>query len=80
MIRLSPGGGNFAVKVLCTADLRVDVEVHIFNYLKHQFIYYCRKISQVNGGKVTRRKRWPADPIPEQIISMVMLDYQSLSK
>ena len=28
----------FSVKVLCTSDLRVEGEVHIFNYLKHQFI------------------------------------------
>ena len=28
----------FSIKVLCTSDLRVGVEVHIFNYLKHQFI------------------------------------------
>ena len=28
----------FSIKVLCTFDLRVKVEVHIFNYLKHQFI------------------------------------------
>ena len=30
----------FSIKVLCTSDLRVEVEVHIFNYmyLKHQFI------------------------------------------
>ena len=34
----SPGGGNCAIsiKVLCTSDLRVEVAVHIFNYLKHQ--------------------------------------------
>ena len=32
---------------------------------------------------MTRRRRWPADPVPELIISrviMVMLDYKSLSK
>ena len=28
----------FSIKVLCTSDLRVEVEVHIFNYLKRQFI------------------------------------------
>ena len=28
----------FSIKVLCTSDLRVEVEVHIFNYLKHKFI------------------------------------------
>ena len=27
----------FSIKVLCASDLRVEVEVHIFNYLKHQF-------------------------------------------
>ena len=27
----------FSIKV-CSSDLRVEVEVHIFNYLKHQFI------------------------------------------
>ena len=26
----------FSIKVLCTSDLRDEVEVHIFNYLKHQ--------------------------------------------
>ena len=26
---------------------------------------------------MTRRRRWPADPVPEPIISRVMLDYQS---
>ena len=68
----------FSIKVLCTSDLRIEVEVHILNYLKHQFISYCRRISQVNGEKVTRRRRWPADPVPEPIISRVtcMLDYQ----
>ena len=29
---------------------------------------------------MTRRRPWPADPVPEPIISRVMLDYQSLSK
>ena len=71
IIRFSPGGGN-SIKVLCTSDLRDEVEVHIFNYLKHQFIYY-RRLSQVNGGKVTWRRRWSADPVPEPIISRVML-------
>ena len=28
----------FSIKVLCTSDLRVEAEVYIFNYLKHQFI------------------------------------------
>ena len=28
----------FSIKALCTSDLRVEVEVHIFNYLKQQFI------------------------------------------
>ena len=28
----------FSIKVLCTSDSRVEVEVHIFKYLKHQFI------------------------------------------
>ena len=28
----------FSIKVLCTSDLRVEVAVHIFNCLKHQFI------------------------------------------
>ena len=28
----------FSIKVLCSSDLRVEVEVHIFNYLKYQFI------------------------------------------
>ena len=28
----------FSIKVLCTSDLRVEVAVHIFNYLEHQFI------------------------------------------
>ena len=28
----------FSIKVFCTSDLRAEVEVHIFNYLKHQFI------------------------------------------
>ena len=28
----------FSIKVLCTSDLRAEVEVHIFNYLEHQFI------------------------------------------
>ena len=26
----------FSMKVLCTSDLRVEVEVPIFNFLKHQ--------------------------------------------
>ena len=29
---------------------------------------------------MTRRRRKPADPVPEPIISRVMLDYQSLFK
>ena len=28
----------FSIKVLCSCDLRVEVEVHIFDYLKHQFV------------------------------------------
>ena len=28
----------FSIKVFYTSDLRVEVEVNIFNYLKHQFI------------------------------------------
>ena len=28
----------FSIKVLCTSDLRLAVEVHIFKYLKQQFI------------------------------------------
>ena len=28
----------FPIKILCTSDLRVEVEVHVLNYLKHQFI------------------------------------------
>ena len=28
----------FSIRVLRTSDLRVEVEVHKFNYLKHQFI------------------------------------------
>ena len=27
-----------SIEVLCTSDLRAEVEAHIFNYLKHQFI------------------------------------------
>ena len=41
MIKFSPGGGNIvlsSIKVLCTSDLQIEVDVHIFNYLKHQFI------------------------------------------
>ena len=28
----------YSIKILCASDLRVQVEVHIFNYLKYQFI------------------------------------------
>ena len=28
----------FSIKVPCTSDLQVEVEVCIFNYLKHQFV------------------------------------------
>ena len=40
MIGFSPGGEVvlFSIKVLCTSNLRGEVEFHLFNYLKHQFI------------------------------------------